>query len=207
MSRQRHFLIAGLGNFSYPDTRHSVGQTILESLARRFQVSLNHDRGVIGWIGETELDVSLKKGKGKIKEDQAAVEPTTSQRVSITLLKPKLLMNVSGKSISMAMRTKIRPANTRSVIVLHDSLEQRPLFISPKLGGSANGHNGVKSTIEALGSADFHRIRIGIGRDKSTDVSTYVLQSLSSKELRHWSDADGQGISDVWEAIEKIIVT
>lgn len=119
----------------------------------------------------------------------------------------ELLMNVTGKSVSMAMRAKIRPANTRSVIVLHDSLEHRPLFISPKLGGSANGHNGVKSTIEALGGADFHRIRIGIGRDNSTDVASYVLQNLSPKELRHWSDPDGQGISDVWEAIERIIAT
>ncbi|KAG8983029.1 hypothetical protein FRB93_007695 [Tulasnella sp. JGI-2019a] len=161
----------------------------------------------MGWIGETEVDISCKpngKGKGKAIEN-VATEPKTSERVTITLLKPKLLMNVSGKSVSLAMRTRMRPANTRSVIVIHDSLEHRPLFISPKLGGSANGHNGVKSTIEALGGPGFNRIRIGIGRDTSTDVSSYVLQSLSPKELQHWSDPEGQGISDVWAAIEKIM--
>lgn len=65
----------------------SVGQTILESLARRFRVPLSHDRGVMGWIGETELGVSCKKGKGKAKDDPAAM-PKTSERVTITLLKP-----------------------------------------------------------------------------------------------------------------------
>lgn len=113
-------------------------------------------------------------------------------------------MNVSGKSISMALRSKVQPPKTHSVIVIHDSLEHRPLFVSPKSGGSANGHNGVRSTIEALGGADFHRIRIGIGRGDG-NVADYVLQGLTPKELRHWSDAEGSGVTEVWTAIERIM--
>ncbi|KAG6804866.1 hypothetical protein H0H92_001934, partial [Tricholoma furcatifolium] len=73
--------------------------------------------------------------------------------------------------------------------------------IHSRLGGSANGHNGVKSIISALGNdMNFHRFRVGIGRD-DTDAATYVLRKLPSHERRFW---ENEGLDRVLSEIEKI---
>jgi len=205
VSKTRQVLVVGLGNYTHPRTRHSVGQVIVDALAERFQVSLSQERSVLGWFGETELDVNPppSKRKGKAKQTEEDSMPSEPERVKFTFLKPKLAMNVSGKSVSLALRSRIKPSTNRSVIVIHDSLEHKPLRISPKFSGSANGHNGVRSTIEALGGQDFYRIRIGVGR--GVDVASYVLESLSPKEQAHWCDPEGNGVSEVWNAIETIV--
>ncbi|KAG8971547.1 hypothetical protein FRB90_010453 [Tulasnella sp. 427] len=161
----------------------------------------------MGWVGTTEIDVVPVPQKGKGKGKQAATaDPPEPERVKFTFLKPKLLMNVSGKSVALTLRNKIRPSTNRSVIVLHDSLEQKPLKISPKLSGSANGHNGVRSTIDSLASQDFHRIRLGIGRGPQ-DVADFVLEPLPSKELEHWDGAEAGGVAEVWKAIEAVVAS
>ncbi|KAI9463724.1 peptidyl-tRNA hydrolase [Lactarius psammicola] len=76
------------------------------------------------------------------------------------------------------------------------------LFLSPKFGGSANGHNGVRSLISALGTKEFHRLRLGIGRPES-DVADYVLTRLPNYERQFWAP-DGPGLDLVWEHILKI---
>lgn len=89
------------------------------------------------------------------------------------------------------------------MIVIHDSLSHKPCTNSPKFGGSANGHNGVRSIISALGGdTNFHRLRIGIGREER-DVAEYVLGKLSIHERQFWS-VDGQGIDLVWSSLNKI---
>jgi len=98
------------------------------------------------------------------------------------------------------------PPALSSIIAIHDSLEHKPFRISPKLAGSANGHNGVRSTsaAEALGSPNFRRLRIGIGRGDG-DAANFVLEKLGAKELLHWSDPMGEGVEAVWKEVEKII--
>jgi PTH1 family peptidyl-tRNA hydrolase len=76
--------------------------------------------------------------------------------------------------------------------------------VSPRFGGSANGHNGVRSVIAALGTPEFYRIRIGIGKPERGMLEQYVLERLSQQELEYWSPG-GEGIERVWEAIVKII--
>jgi PTH1 family peptidyl-tRNA hydrolase len=88
------------------------------------------------------------------------------------------------------------------MIVIQDSLSHKAETLSVKLGGSANGHNGIKSVIAALGGDGFYRFRIGIGRDQS-DPADYVLQKLSSSERTFWSDG-GQGLNNVVREIHKI---
>ncbi|KZT10764.1 peptidyl-tRNA hydrolase [Laetiporus sulphureus 93-53] len=121
--------------------------------------------------------------------------------VDITLYKPKALMNISGKPVAEALHTlSISPSET---IVIHDYLDHRPMSVSPKSGGSAGGHNGIRSIIAALGNnMDFYRLRIGIGRD-DTDPADYVLSPLSTAELEFWGP-DGQGIDLVWKEVTKI---
>ena len=110
-------------------------------------------------------------------------------------------MNISGRPVVQTLRTTA--VNPAKMIVIHDSLDHKPCKISPKFGGSANGHNGVRSVVTALGNVpDFHRLRLGIGSGE--DVSRYVLGRLSKEEQEYWS-VTGPGSEGVWKAIVKII--
>ena len=100
----------------------------------------------------------------------------------------------------MALKKTARAPS--SLVVIHDSLEHKPTVLSPKFSGSANGHNGVRSMISALGSKEFHRLRLGIGRPES-DVSGYVLTRLPNYERQFWAP-DSPGLDLVWEHIQRI---
>jgi len=89
-----------------------------------------------------------------------------------------------------------------SLIVLHDSIEHKPSAVSLKFGGSGNGHNGIRSLISALGTKDFFRLRLGIGRPES-NVADYVLARLPNFERQFWAP-DGPGLELVWEHIQRI---
>ncbi|KAH9946930.1 peptidyl-tRNA hydrolase [Amylocystis lapponica] len=184
MSVASHFLVVGLGNLPYPMTRHSVGHLIIDSLAARLGMSLSSDRACNG----------LKATRTGIMFGQTSA--------TLTLFKPKALMNISGRPVADALKnTAVLPSN---MVVIHDSLSHQPTTISVKSGGSANGHNGVRSIITALGgNAGFCRLRIGIGRSEG-NVAEYVLGRLSSFERQFWS-ADGEGIDLVWRDLSKIV--
>lgn len=109
-------------------------------------------------------------------------------------------MNVSGPPVSWALRKTSRAPS--SLIVLHDSIEHKPTALSQKFGGSANGHNGVRSLISSLGTKDFFRLRLGIGRPDS-DVADYVLARLPNFERQFWAP-DGPGLDLVLEHIQRI---
>jgi PTH1 family peptidyl-tRNA hydrolase len=124
--------------------------------------------------------------------------------MSHSYVTPELLMNISGKSVALALRAHIQPPTPTSVIVLHDSLSHKPYAISAKFGGSANGHNGVSSVINALGDNRFHRLRLGIGRPEGL-YHDYVLEKLSDEE-RKWWGGNGEGVDTIWTKIEEIIM-
>ncbi|KAF7357766.1 Peptidyl-tRNA hydrolase [Mycena venus] len=178
MSHIPKLLVAGLGNLPYPGTRHSVGQLIVDELARRTGIRMSSDRD--GFSGESIVTLG-----------------TTP--LSLTLFKSKHLMNISGPSVAAACRK--RGLKPDMLIVLSDSTEHEPCKLKYRLGGSANGHNGLKSLISALGSQDFHRLRVGVGRHPSMNLSDYVLGKLSSHERQFWS---GDGVDLVCDAIEKV---
>ncbi|KAF8160637.1 peptidyl-tRNA hydrolase [Crassisporium funariophilum] len=170
--------IAGLGNLPFPATRHSIGQFVIDGLAVRLGIRMSSVRG------------------GHLGQGNAVVGQTL---VHLTLFKSKSLMNISGPSIAAAYRQSVNAPS--SMIVLTDSLSHRVDALSVKLGGSANGHNGVKSIISALGGEmGFYRFRLGIGRDES-DAAAYVMGKLSSYERRYWHD---QGLDLVLNEIEKV---
>ncbi|KAF8335876.1 peptidyl-tRNA hydrolase, partial [Cantharellus anzutake] len=104
-------LVVGLGNYTHPCTRHSVGQSVVESLAARLGINLKDDRSTI-------LDGHVKP-----------------IHVNLVLVKPRLLMNVSGKSVALAFKAHIQPKDLSRVIVIHDSLSHKPLSVHPRLGG------------------------------------------------------------------------
>jgi len=121
---------------------------------------------------------------------------------SLALLKPLTYMNLSGDSVQPACAfLKIEPAK---LIVLHDELDLAFGDVRVKQGGGHAGHNGLRSIIQRLGTPDFLRVRIGIGKPPSGfrgDVADYVLQSFDPAESAEMPDV----IARALEATKKVI--
>jgi len=152
-------LVVGLGNpdGQYKMSRHNVGFMAVDSFAHRFSFS-----------------PFSAKHQGLIAEGKIAGE-------KILLLKPQTYMNSSGQSVvQVAHFYKIPPEN---ILVIHDDLDLNFAQIKMKSGGGAGGHNGLKSIDACLGSKDYYRLRIGIGRPvQKTQVVDYVLGNFSKSE-------------------------
>jgi len=146
-------LVAGLGNpgREYARTRHNVGWMVVDEVARRHDGSF---RGKFsGRLAEVRLD-ALRLG----------------------LLEPETYMNESGRSIAAAVRFfKVAPDR---LLIVHDDVDLEQGRLQARLGGGLAGHNGLRSIAQALGTPDFQRLRIGVGRPGRGDrrpVSDYVL--------------------------------
>lgn len=161
-------LIAFLGNVGreYEDTRHNAAWIAADRLAICAGISWQHK--FRGLYGRFPADVT----RGQV----------------VHALKPETYMNVSGESVGeAALFFKIPPAK---ILIVHDELELPPAAISLKWSGGLGGHNGLRSVKAALGTADFWRLRIGIGRPggkKSSsaehpDIAGYVLSPFSQEE-------------------------
>ncbi len=158
------FLIVGLGNPGpeYSKTRHNIGFSVASELADRWQ-----------------LPRMKKKFIGLITEGRTG---PGGPRVAVLL--PQTYMNEAGRSVGPAAGSlKVSPEH---VIVIHDEIDLPFGEVRTRLGGGLAGHNGLKSVKKGLGSADFQRVRVGIGRPDSSDpetVSSYVLSKFrESKE-------------------------
>lgn len=157
------FLIVGLGNpgTRYAKTRHSIGFEVLSELAERWQLSRAKD-----------------KFRGRLVEGR--IRPGGPR---VALLQPQTFMNESGLSAGPA-RGALR-IELDHVIVVHDEIDLPFGEVRSRLGGGLAGHNGLKSLKRELGSPDFQRVRVGVGRPDSTDpeiVSSYVLGRFSEPE-------------------------
>ena len=181
---------------------HSVGHLVLDSLASRFGVSFASDSSVKGYkatkhnaFGHGDVTITLYK-PSELNGWQAVALTNPNAHA-------EALMNISGPPVAAALKTLSIPPS--HMIVVHDSLDHKPMKVSPKFGGSASGHNGVRSIIASLGGTkDFHRLRIGIGRDQS-DPAAYVLGRLSAEERDFW--LHGEGVHAAWSALVKIMAT
>ena len=146
-------LVAGLGNpgREYERTRHNVGWLVVDELARRHEGSFR------------------SKFSGQLAEVRLAED-------KVALVKPETYMNESGRSIVAAARFfKVDPG---ALLVVHDDVDLEPERLQARLGGGLAGHNGLRSIAQALGTNDFLRLRIGVGRPGRGDrrsVSDYVL--------------------------------
>jgi PTH1 family peptidyl-tRNA hydrolase len=149
-------LVAGLGNpgRGYERTRHNIGFLVADELARRREGSFRSKFN--GQLAEVRLD-DLRLG----------------------LLKPETYMNVSGKSVAAARKFfKVDPGD---LLVVHDDVDLEPGRLQARLGGGLAGHNGLRSIAGALGTQDFLRLRIGVGRPERGDprpVADYVLSEF-----------------------------
>jgi PTH1 family peptidyl-tRNA hydrolase len=146
-------LVAGLGNpgREYASTRHNAGWMVLDELARREGGSWRSKFS--GQLSETRLDGAR-----------------------LALVKPETYMNESGKSIAAAARFFKAPVD--AVLVVHDDVDLEEGRLQARLGGGLAGHNGLRSIAQGLGSHEFLRLRIGVGRPGRGDrrsVADYVL--------------------------------
>jgi peptidyl-tRNA hydrolase, PTH1 family len=119
----------------------------------------------------------------------------------IYLHKPLTYMNLSGKSVREIMAYfKIEAEN---LLVIHDDVEMEPGEIGLKFGGGLGGHKGLRSIVAILGTKDFYRLRVGVGRPKKGDVSSHVLRKLTSKEIDDFSPV----LDAAADLVEKLIKT
>ena len=155
-------LIVGLGNpgAEYYDTRHSVGFAVADLLAERSGSGFH------------------KKFKGELGRARVA-------GTSCLLLKPLTYMNRSGVSVALAgAYFRVPPED---MIVVHDEVDLPFGRLRVKVGGGHAGHNGLRSLVDALGSRDFARIRMGVGRPQRGTMSDHVLSGWRAEE-REWVD-------------------
>ncbi|KAM6316124.1 peptidyl-tRNA hydrolase [Podargus strigoides] len=153
-------MVAGLGNHGLRGTRHSVGMAVLDRLARQLAVAE-------GWRADRRCcaDVALGAARG----------------LELVLLKPRRLMNLNGLSVASA--AELYSLHPEDIYLVHDDLDKALGKVAIKLGGSARGHNGVRSCISALHSNEMTRLRVGIGRPEGeVAVSSYVLAPFSTGE-------------------------
>jgi PTH1 family peptidyl-tRNA hydrolase len=170
-------LVVGLGNpgREYERTRHNAGWLALDELARRHGGSWRSKFS--GSLAEVRL------GDAKV-----------------ALLKPETYMNESGRSVGAAARFfKVEP---EQVLVVHDDVDLEPGRLQARAGGGLAGHNGLRSLAQHLGSQEFERLRIGVGRPGRGDprsVADYVLSPFAPED-----DADAL-VSRAADAVEAIV--
>jgi PTH1 family peptidyl-tRNA hydrolase len=150
------WLIVGLGNpgSEYEGTRHNVGFAIARTLIDRW-----------------ELSRPKSKYRGLVTDGRTGPE---GPRVAVLL--PQTYMNEAGKSVGPARGAFKVPLER--VLVLHDEIDLPFGEIRARMGGGLSGHNGLKSLRDGLGSVDFGRVRVGVGRPPTTEperVAAYVL--------------------------------
>ena len=159
------WLVVGLGNpgEQYAATRHNVGQMVVDAMAQGNK---------------------LRWSTHKSRTDVAAYKLGNGENTqAIILAKSKSYMNESGGPIkALAAFYKVEPAH---IIVLHDELDIAFSTIRVKLAGGDNGHNGLKSLTSSLATANYYRVRLGIGRPiGQQDPADFVLKQFSIAEKK-----------------------
>ncbi|MEY2856695.1 MAG: hypothetical protein RLZZ74_1005 [Cyanobacteriota bacterium] len=156
-------LIVGLGNPEpkYDNTRHNIGFAVVDELAKVWQMPLKENKRFQGLFSE-----GVSQGGQKVR-----------------LLKPLTYMNRSGQAVrAVTDWYKVEP---RSVLVIYDDMDLPVGRLRMRLTGSAGGHNGMKSIIAHLGSQEFPRLRLGIGKsDGEKGTINHVLGKFAPEEFK-----------------------
>ncbi len=153
-------LIVGLGNpgAKYAGTRHNIGHDVADELADRLFASFSLHKKTNAFLAEG------RSGDRKV-----------------IVAKPACFMNLSGGPVSaLAKYFSVAPAN---IVVVHDELELDFGVVKLRRGGGDHGHNGLKSTTKSLGTKDYQRLSVGIGRPPGRmDPASFVLKPFAKQE-------------------------
>src|SRR4051794_37462112 len=167
MSENDTWLVVGLGNPgpTYAGTRHNVGYLVVDELARRMGASLK----------------SHKSGRAEVLEGRLA--PPGAPAPKVVLGRARGYMNESGGAVSTL--TRFYGVDPEHLVAIHDELDIAFDTLRVKLGGGDNGHNGLRSVRASLGTGDFYRVRVGIGRPPGRqDPADFVLSNYSAAERK-----------------------
>lgn len=172
-------LIVGLGNpgKKYENTRHNIGFWVIDRLSEQWGIPLSKEKWK-GMVGEGIVDGE-----------------------KVVLLKPMTFMNLSGESVRPAMDWL--KLSIEDLVVIYDDMDLPLGQVRLRLKGSAGGHNGMKSIIAHLGTDQFKRIKLGIGRPISISVPDYVLSNFSADEMPFAKDASERGAKAVNTWVEE----
>jgi PTH1 family peptidyl-tRNA hydrolase len=161
------WLVVGLGNPgpSYAGHRHNVGYLVADVLAERMGSDFR----------------AHKSGRAAVVEGRVTPPGVVGPRV--VLARPRSYMNETGGPVKQLAAFYKVPHER--IVVVHDELDLPFDTMRVKLGGGDNGHNGLRSVRQALGTGDFYRVRVGIGRPRGRqDVADFVLSDYSAGERR-----------------------
>lgn len=174
------FIVAALGNpgREYERTRHNMGYLLADFAAGR--------AGAGRW--------KAWRGQGRCFETELGGK-------RVFLLKPETYMNRSGLAVqSLADFYKVPPSG---VVAVYDDMDLPFGTVRIRRGGSAGGHKGMASIIQAMGSSDIARLKIGIGRDPAADSKNYVLDRFSAAEEKLLGPALGRAYDALTAVFEK----
>lgn len=166
------WLVVGLGNpgAQYAGNRHNLGAMVVEELARRTGSTLGRPGGLAG-----------RRPQATVAEARLGTLPGGAPGPRVVLARPTTYMNESGGPVAALARYYGVPAE-RTVLV-HDELDIPFADVRVKQGGGEGGHNGLRDTSRALGTRDYVRVRVGIGRPPGRmDAADYVLHDFGSAE-------------------------
>jgi len=158
-------MVIGLGNpgTEYENTRHNAGFMVVDLLAENLRVSYWKD------------EAGAKVGLVRFGDDD------------LVLAKPQGYMNLSGKAVARLARSY--EAEAGDIIIVHDDLDLPEETVRVKRGGGTGGHNGLRSLVDSLGTGDFLRVRLGIGRPPGRqDPADYVLEPMRREVAERLAD-------------------
>ncbi|NIZ92164.1 aminoacyl-tRNA hydrolase [Kineococcus rubinsiae] len=179
------WLVVGLGNpgSEYARTRHNVGQAVLDELATRAGSSFKRHRS-----------------QARVAEVRLGTLPGGAPGPRAVLAAPTSYMNVSGGQVSGLAR--YYGVDVENLVVVHDELDVDFGAVRLKRGGGEGGHNGLRSISQSLGSKDYARVRVGIGRPPGRqDPADFVLKEFSTTERKELPFL----LSDAADAVELLL--
>lgn len=165
------WLVVGLGNPgpAYAAHRHNAGYRVVEALAREASSTFSHSLRLGADVCRTRITPS-----GQLGGVGADATP-------VVLLKSRTYMNDSGRSVAKAVAYfDVEP---EFLVAVHDEIDLEPGRIRVKFGGGDNGHNGLKSIRRSLGTGEFYRVRIGVGRPTGSQApADYLLSPVAASQ-------------------------
>lgn len=165
------WLVVGLGNPgpAYANNRHNVGAMVLDELVRR--------------TGVTFSARSVGGARAATAEARLGMLPGGVPGPRVVLAKPSTYMNVSGGPVAgLAQYYRVEPDH---VVVVHDEIDLPFADLKLKIGGGEGGHNGLRDITKALGTRDYVRVRVGVGRPPGRmDAADFVLKDFAAAERK-----------------------
>lgn len=180
------WLVVGLGNpeSRYARNRHNIGRMVIDLLVER-----------------TGATLSRHRTRARVAEVRLGLLPGGAPGPRAVLAEPTAFMNVSGGPVRAL--TQFYGLGAERLLVIHDDIDLPEHTLRLKRGGGEGGHNGLRSVSQALGTRDYARLRVGIGRPPGRqDVADFVLTDLPPRSRAQW----GVTLEQAADAVQTVVL-